>query len=202
MNGAVSGAHSASANPLLPPPLPPRRKRESSVGDTSPKVKQAPDAPMLPPRDPSPPPLPPRRTMLAAATGVTLPRMHSTSQIPLRMATELTLPRRNSSIEVPPPLTCLGSHMQSSPRRNSQTGPPNFPPPVLNGPMMSPGNSPGYSGSPLYATSLQQAGVFFSSGPTSPSQHHQSPGGTTPQLPPKTYRQTYHIANSHDSSAR
>nr|XP_053641752.1 son of sevenless homolog 2-like [Cherax quadricarinatus] len=54
----------------LPPPLPPRvRKREPSIGDTSPKVKQAPDAPELPPRDVSPPPIPPRTA--------TLPRMHS-----------------------------------------------------------------------------------------------------------------------------
>lgn len=53
-----------------PPPLPPRgRKREPSIGDTSPKVKQAPDAPELPPRDVSPPPIPPRTA--------TLPRMHS-----------------------------------------------------------------------------------------------------------------------------
>nr|XP_045604246.1 son of sevenless homolog 2-like isoform X1 [Procambarus clarkii] len=53
-----------------PPPLPPRvRKREPSIGDTSPKVKQAPDAPELPPRDVSPPPIPPRTS--------TLPRMHS-----------------------------------------------------------------------------------------------------------------------------
>uniref|UniRef100_A0A0P4W486 Ras-GEF domain-containing protein n=1 Tax=Scylla olivacea TaxID=85551 RepID=A0A0P4W486_SCYOL len=53
-----------------PPPLPPRApKREPSVGDTSPKVKQAPDAPELPPRDVSPPPIPPRTA--------TLPRMHS-----------------------------------------------------------------------------------------------------------------------------
>ncbi|XP_047480152.1 son of sevenless homolog 2-like [Penaeus chinensis] len=54
----------------LPPPLPPRvRKREPSVGDTSPKVKQAQDAPELPPRDVSPPPIPPRTA--------TLPRMTS-----------------------------------------------------------------------------------------------------------------------------
>ena len=40
-------AYTPSNRPLspLPPPLPPRRKRESSLGDVSPKVKQAPDAP-------------------------------------------------------------------------------------------------------------------------------------------------------------
>ncbi|KAF2354409.1 Ras guanine-nucleotide exchange factors catalytic domain [Trinorchestia longiramus] len=50
-----------------PPPLPPRgppRRRETSLGDTSPKVQQAPDAPQLPPRDASPPPLPPRTSTL------------------------------------------------------------------------------------------------------------------------------------------
>lgn len=54
-----------------PPPLPPRTKRLTSLGDTSPKVKQAPDAPELPPRDMSPPPIPPRSS--------TLPRMPHTS---------------------------------------------------------------------------------------------------------------------------
>ncbi|KAA0186828.1 hypothetical protein HAZT_HAZT011552 [Hyalella azteca] len=51
-----------------PPPLPPRvppRRRETSLGDTSPKVQQAPDAPELPPRDVTPPPLPPRTATLS-----------------------------------------------------------------------------------------------------------------------------------------
>lgn len=61
---------SSQAPQAPPPPLPPRvRKREPSVGDTSPKVKQAPDAPELPPRDVSPPPIPPRIA--------TMPRMHT-----------------------------------------------------------------------------------------------------------------------------
>ncbi|CAM1325467.1 SOS1 (predicted) [Pycnogonum litorale] len=195
-NDLSPGPHSTS-NPLLPPPLPPRRKRESSAGDTSPKVKQAPDAPMLPPRDPSPPPLPPRRDL---QSGSTLPRMHSSSQIQARnVPSDVTLPRRNSSTEVPPLLNNLSSYIPSipMPRRNSQTGPPNFPPPLLNSPIMSPGNSPGFANSPLCSTSLHQAGVFFNSGPTSPS-HHSNSG---PQLPPKTYRQNFHHI-SNDSSAR
>ncbi|KAK4312540.1 hypothetical protein Pmani_016051 [Petrolisthes manimaculis] len=57
---AASLLSSTSSPQAPPPPLPPRRKREPSVGDTSPKVKQAPDAPELPPRDVSPPPIPPR----------------------------------------------------------------------------------------------------------------------------------------------
>lgn len=67
---AAAVAAAASTPQVPPPPLPPRvRKREPSIGDTSPKVKQAPDAPELPPRDVSPPPIPPRTS--------TLPRMHS-----------------------------------------------------------------------------------------------------------------------------
>ncbi|KAK7068661.1 hypothetical protein SK128_012882, partial [Halocaridina rubra] len=67
----ISSAPAATpVSQVPPPPLPPRvRKREPSIGDTSPKVKQAPDAPELPPRDVSPPPIPPRTS--------TLPRMHS-----------------------------------------------------------------------------------------------------------------------------
>lgn len=66
---AIVPAPIAVSSPQPPPPLPPRRKREPSIGETSPKVKQAPDAPELPPRDQSPPPIPPRTS--------TLPRMHS-----------------------------------------------------------------------------------------------------------------------------
>lgn len=91
----------APTRPLspLPPPLPPRRKRESSLGDTSPKVKQAADAPILPPRDSSPPPpLPPRREATAAVSSssgalgssavpsslASLPRAHSIAAISSR----------------------------------------------------------------------------------------------------------------------
>uniref|UniRef100_A0A6B2EH91 Putative ras1 guanine nucleotide exchange factor n=1 Tax=Phlebotomus kandelakii TaxID=1109342 RepID=A0A6B2EH91_9DIPT len=45
----------------VPPPLPPRiKRREPLEGAQNAQVKQAPDAPQLPPRDLSPPPLPPR----------------------------------------------------------------------------------------------------------------------------------------------
>uniref|UniRef100_A0A1L8DMM0 Putative guanine-nucleotide releasing factor n=1 Tax=Nyssomyia neivai TaxID=330878 RepID=A0A1L8DMM0_9DIPT len=51
----------------VPPPLPPRiRRREPLEGAQSAQVKQAPDAPQLPPRDLSPPPLPPRHHLAAA----------------------------------------------------------------------------------------------------------------------------------------
>lgn len=48
--------------PPMPPPLPPRVRRRESSGESSQsaQVRQAPDAPRLPPRDISPPPLPPR----------------------------------------------------------------------------------------------------------------------------------------------
>ncbi|XP_076042569.1 son of sevenless homolog 2-like isoform X2 [Oratosquilla oratoria] len=78
-----------------PPPLPPRgRKREPSVGDTSPKVKQAPDAPELPPRDVSPPPIPPRNA--------TLPRMHSSGGVLFHQGS-LHLHHRPSPPMPPPP---------------------------------------------------------------------------------------------------
>ncbi|GLV36874.1 Son of sevenless [Carabus blaptoides fortunei] len=58
------GNFGSNSVPGTPPPLPPRnRRRESSVSEISSpqQLKQAPDAPTLPPRDMSPPPLPPRR---------------------------------------------------------------------------------------------------------------------------------------------
>lgn len=56
----VPNAHNIP--PPMPPPLPPRVKRKESSGEgsQSSQVRQAPDAPRLPPRDSSPPPLPPR----------------------------------------------------------------------------------------------------------------------------------------------
>ncbi|XP_055544127.1 protein son of sevenless-like isoform X2 [Wyeomyia smithii] len=56
----VPNAHNIP--PPMPPPLPPRVKRKDSSGESlqSSQVRQAPDAPRLPPRDISPPPLPPR----------------------------------------------------------------------------------------------------------------------------------------------
>ncbi|XP_057667174.1 protein son of sevenless isoform X2 [Diorhabda carinulata] len=53
--------------PPPPPPLPPRRRRDSPEISSPQQMRQAPDAPILPPRDNSiprdcsPPPLPPRR---------------------------------------------------------------------------------------------------------------------------------------------
>lgn len=124
-SGNLSPGPFTSINPLLPPPLPPRsRKREQSIGDTSPKVKQAPDAPLLPPRDSSPaPPLPPRSTFI----GGTLPRMTPTSST--QRENLGSLPRRNSALEMacsstpPPPPTIV-------PRRSSQSS--------MNGPLLSP----------------------------------------------------------------
>ena len=80
----------------LPPPLPPRRKRELSLADLSSRVQQAPDAPQLPPRNTSPPPRPPRRDQ-------TLPRMHSASLLHGPLPPDVPLPRRNSSVDSPPP---------------------------------------------------------------------------------------------------
>lgn len=105
-SGNLSPGPSTTVNSVLPPPIPPRR-------NTSPQVKQAPDAPLLPPRDSSPPPLPPRRD-LAAAAGNTLPRLVSPTGI---RDSPGTLPRRNSSIDMsmPPPAVAprRGSHSSS-----------------------------------------------------------------------------------------
>ena len=144
----------APTRPLspLPPPLPPRRKRESSLGDVSPKVKQAPDAPLLPPRDSSPPPpLPPRtgpvsaplnnNSSAAAGTGTsnstaTLPRAQSVATIGSRLARPHPPPppplsgaetfQNHSAFRFPPapPLTSLGESSTNS------AGPP--PPPALS----------------------------------------------------------------------
>ncbi len=90
----------------MPPPLPPRRKRDSSLGfgDMSP-IRQAPDAPVLPPRDGAPP-LPPRQT----SSHNTLPRAQSMTlaRPPFPSSASMTLPRRNSDREYPPPLNING----------------------------------------------------------------------------------------------
>lgn len=106
--------------PANPPPLPPRRPRESSLSDGAgvpgspvsllPPVKlpsqalqarQAPDAPILPPRDLSPPPLPPRTS--------TLPRPNTQSALLMRRNSGIVdgglgggqAPRRHMSINGP-----------------------------------------------------------------------------------------------------
>ncbi|XP_063219345.1 protein son of sevenless isoform X2 [Bacillus rossius redtenbacheri] len=98
----------------LPPPLPPRcRHRKSSVSDSnsSPQqARQAPDAPMLPPRDLSAPPLPPRRDLASGYTGAgTMPRLYMHTQL----ATSVVLKRRNSALDMPH-LKSLDVHLESS----------------------------------------------------------------------------------------
>ncbi|XP_003486811.1 protein son of sevenless isoform X1 [Bombus vosnesenskii] len=78
-----------------PPPLPPRshRKRESSISESPQQARQAPNAPILPPRDgTSPPPLPPRRDL----PPVTLPPRLPTT---LNPSCSALLARRNSTLE-------------------------------------------------------------------------------------------------------
>lgn len=55
-------------NHHVPPPLPPRRceKKESEAVRLA-QIRQAPDAPQLPPRDMSPPPVPPRLGLIHTA---------------------------------------------------------------------------------------------------------------------------------------
>ncbi|KAK0167272.1 hypothetical protein PV327_004694 [Microctonus hyperodae] len=90
----TSPSHVSIAQP--PPPLPPRchRRRESSISESPQQARQAPNAPILPPREgtsPPPPPLPPRRDL-----PVTLPpRLPPT----LNTSTSALLARRNSTLE-------------------------------------------------------------------------------------------------------
>lgn len=57
----VNVPNTQAFNHHVPPPLPPRRRerKESDAAHLA-QIRQAPDAPQLPPRDISPPPLPPR----------------------------------------------------------------------------------------------------------------------------------------------
>lgn len=58
----VPNAHNFCAMP--PPPLPPRRReKQESEAVRLAQIRQAPDAPELPPRDVSPPPVPPRLSL-------------------------------------------------------------------------------------------------------------------------------------------
>ncbi|GAB6020519.1 hypothetical protein CHUAL_003203 [Chamberlinius hualienensis] len=88
----------ASNSNQYAPPLPPRRRRESSTSDNSPRI-YCPTVDEL--SEEIPPPLPPRRDHASGVT--TLPRMHSISQLPGHSSFfDGTLPpRRNSVMDVP-----------------------------------------------------------------------------------------------------
>ncbi|XP_024936708.1 protein son of sevenless isoform X2 [Cephus cinctus] len=88
-----SPSHIPASQP--PPPLPPRshRRRESSVSESPQQARQAPNAPMLPPREgTSPPPLPPRRDLPPATLPPRLPSA-------LNPSSSALLARRNSTLE-------------------------------------------------------------------------------------------------------
>ncbi|KAJ8985180.1 hypothetical protein NQ317_018209 [Molorchus minor] len=120
--------------PPPPPPLPPRRRRDSSEISSPQQMKQAPDAPILPPRDcslpprdASPPPLPPRRepgpspsshshshhslpnTLPALGHG-TLPRLNPTHMSQLHMRRHAALhphphvSQHNGAASIPTPV--------------------------------------------------------------------------------------------------
>ncbi|XP_057317844.1 protein son of sevenless [Microplitis mediator] len=110
--GALAGLPSSSSSPGAalptppspshmplsqpPPPLPPRchRRRESSISESPQQARQAPNAPILPPREGTspPPPLPPRKDLLPASLP---PRLPCT----LNPCTSALLARRNSTLE-------------------------------------------------------------------------------------------------------
>lgn len=82
-----------------PPPVPPRKKRESSAGDILPSLGGIGLPPAVPPRDASSrdcvepaPPVPPRREFSHG----TLPRANSMSLPRQTQPSSSTLPRRNS----------------------------------------------------------------------------------------------------------
>ncbi|XP_058800908.1 protein son of sevenless isoform X2 [Phymastichus coffea] len=98
-----------------PPPLPPRshRRRESVLSESPQQARQAPNAPMLPPREGvSPPPLPPRRELLSSTLPPRFPANLNTSSSSL-------LVRRNSSLENSIPIN-TGGHSR---RHMSFNGP-------------------------------------------------------------------------------
>lgn len=113
--GACSLPQVSRSLPDPPPPLPPRPKRESSIGapELSPIRKLA-EGPLLPPRESTnteAPPLPPRRTDMSVFT---LPRTQSmTLARPPVSSASMTLPRRNSEREAPPPLNINGERAGS-----------------------------------------------------------------------------------------
>lgn len=120
-----------------PPPLPPRcnRRRESSFSESLQQARQAPNAPILPPRDDiSPPPLPPRREgMSKDGMPVTLPpRLPPT----LNSSSSALLARRNSNLES----TCSAV---GHPRRHMSFNGPSF-----NSPTKLPSTQPNGSVTP------------------------------------------------------
>ncbi|XP_044762571.1 protein son of sevenless [Coccinella septempunctata] len=116
--------------PCTPPPIPPRRRRDSPEISSPQQMKQAPDAPILPPRESSPPPLPPRRetglspsafshshqaslpSSLTMGMG-TMPRLHPTHTSQLHIRRHSSQPQQPSrpvlmnggtpSSSIPPP---------------------------------------------------------------------------------------------------
>lgn len=114
----------------LPPPLPPKpripKRRENSCSESPQQAKQAPNAPILPPRDDiSPPPLPPRLpATLNPSNSALLSRRNSTLE-----NTCCNVPRRHMSFNSPsptklPPTQPNGSVTPKLPPKPIQGRPP------------------------------------------------------------------------------
>nr|XP_022906385.1 protein son of sevenless isoform X2 [Onthophagus taurus] len=122
---AISGEPISPHIPSTPPPVPPRRRRDSPEISSPQQLKQAPDAPTLPPRDISPPPLPPR-----IGSG-TLPRLTPThlSQLHIRRHSTMHHPNAPRQINGGTPIAQAKS---VSPRFVNETSPghgtPKLPP--------------------------------------------------------------------------
>lgn len=93
----------------MAPPVPPRRKDRNKDYVLSAQVKQAPDAPTLPPRDKSPPPVPPRfNNQICANSNLTHGlRIHNLKEETVEIKehylmqphTSTIMMRRNSALE-------------------------------------------------------------------------------------------------------
>ncbi|XP_072383056.1 protein son of sevenless [Diabrotica undecimpunctata] len=151
--------------PPPPPPLPPRRRRDSPEISSPQQMRQAPDAPILPPRDNSlprdnsPPPLPPRREPGASPSAHSHSHSHSfphhfMNPLP-NIGGHSTLPRLN-------PTYTSQLHM----RRHATLHPhPQQHPSTHNGTSLPPAAQPP-SISPRYTVEVNS-------------------GQVTPQLPPR-----------------
>ncbi|XP_066990925.2 protein son of sevenless [Anabrus simplex] len=184
-------------NTRPPPPLPPRirPRRDSSVSESnSPQqARQAPDAPLLPPRDLSPPPLPPR--LIGGGSG-TVPRTRELNAV----NNSTLLQRRNSALDV---------HLITSCSTTVTTVPvPSRRHMSVNGPVIS--SSP--------STFMTQHSTVLYPGGGALQNHRDArhmlerPDVTTPKLPPKPYMgrplpppsthpQAFHLSNNSQSSS-
>lgn len=95
--------------PCTPPPIPPRKRRDSPEISSPQQLMQHPDAPLLPPRESSPPPLPPRNSGLSPSSHTIHHLGHMLQAASLNPHTSQLHKRRHSAQvhphRIPPPST-------------------------------------------------------------------------------------------------